>query len=149
MYAGVQKRKNHHTPSVMNLPKTTAQVCGYLKHCQERNALFILWLSAVVAFVSLLIVFVLLDICQLSCVHVSDFHRGFLYMNIQQSHPDEAQGADHDESHLPAVANAHAPEAAAKVGCQRGEQRADRSAGIEDRSGRRRGPSLGSTRRSP
>lgn len=25
MYAGAQKRKNHHTPSVMNLPKNTAQ----------------------------------------------------------------------------------------------------------------------------
>jgi|SRR5699024_3466765 len=40
IYAGVQKRKNHHTPSVMNLPTNTAHVWGNLKHC--KNEIFLL-----------------------------------------------------------------------------------------------------------
>ena len=31
-YEGVQKRKNHHTPSVRNLPSTMAHVCLRRRH---------------------------------------------------------------------------------------------------------------------
>lgn len=55
--------------------------------------------------------------------------RGFLVHEDPEAHPDEAQGADHDEGHLPA------PGLRQQRNGQRGEQRADRSAGIEDRGG--------------
>ena len=81
-YEGVQKRKNHHTPSVQNLPSTNAHVCLYLKHCH--NGIFFSSLSDFCAAIISASSFLSCSMYSSSAALTNLLSRGGLYMNTQK-----------------------------------------------------------------